>query len=74
MDLSELAAELDTDLAGAAARLDSSDGGPRFTLPANRIHKAKAEIKASRRGIKALIRPENARMIVPLLIAFYSNT
>jgi len=69
MELSELVAELDTDLAGAAARLEQPAPGPTFTLPANRfqVHKAKAEVQASRRGIKALIRPEHARTILPHL-------
>jgi hypothetical protein len=43
--------------------------GPAFGLPANRchVHKAKAALKAQRRGIRALIKPENALPIIGLL-------
>lgn len=52
--------DLDTDIEGAAARLHESDRTEaQFTLPANR-YKRKAEDRAHRRGIKKLIRPENA--------------
>lgn len=48
------------DLAGAA---------PKFTLPENRFHRheAKSREKLKRRGIKKLIRPENARPIIDQL-------
>ncbi|MDP1589633.1 MAG: hypothetical protein Q8M07_17905 [Prosthecobacter sp.] len=41
----------------------------KFTLPENRFHRheSKAKDARSRRGIKKLIQPENARCIVPLL-------
>ena len=72
MDLHDLAAELNTDIGSAAAGLaDDAPGAPRFTIPANRfhVHKAKAELRASRRGIKSLIRPENAEAITEHLPA-----
>lgn len=58
--------ELDTDLEAAVAMLDRQRVGPAFALPANRfhVHQAKAVEKGKRRGIKALIRPENAVPIV----------
>lgn len=58
--------ELDTDLEAAAAMLDRPRAEPKFALGANRfhVHKAKAEARNSRRGIKQLIRPENALPVV----------
>ncbi len=58
--------ELDTDLEAAVARLDRPRTVPKFTLPENRVHvhRAKAQLAQARRGIKALIRPENADIIV----------
>ena len=59
------ALELNTDIVGAVARLDQRRG-PAFALPANRqhVHRAKADDKRSRRGIKSFIRPENARALL----------
>lgn len=61
--------DLDTDLGAVVAKLDREPEGPQFVLPANRfhVHRAKAEAKAKRRGIKKFIRPENARAILPHL-------
>lgn len=62
--------EFNTDLASLAAELDAPRREPLFTLPANRFHQRKAAKERSskrRRGIKKLIRPENAQAIVPLL-------
>jgi len=58
--------KLDTDLETAVAMLDRPRAAPEFALGANRVHvhRAKAEDKAKRRGIKALIRPENALPII----------
>jgi hypothetical protein len=63
--------ELNTDLTAVLASLDAPPRGPQFALARTRILtiKAKAEDKASRRGIKALIRPENAQSILPHLPA-----
>lgn len=61
--------DLQTDFGAVAAQLDREPEGPSFVLPANRfhVHRAKAEAKAKRRGIKKFIRPENARQILPHL-------
>lgn len=58
--------DLDTDLGAVADLLDRPEAGPAFALAANRFHvrKAKAEDKASRRGIKQHIRPENALAVL----------
>lgn len=63
--LRDLEAILGADLEG----LLDAPPGPSFGLPSNRqhVHKAKAEAKAQRRGIKALIKPENALGIIPNL-------
>lgn len=63
IDLAALA--LDTDIAGAVARL-SQPRAPAFALPSNlfHFHKAKAEANRDRRGIKQFIRPENAAALV----------
>ena len=61
--------DLDTNIEAAAALLDRPARDAQFALPANRfhVHKAKAEDRASRRGIKQHIKPENARQILPHL-------
>lgn len=61
--------EMETDLADVVALLDGPPPEPSFVLKSSRYHaiKAKADMKASRRGIKSLIRPENARAILPQL-------
>lgn len=66
-DIEDIA--LETDFGTMAALLDREPEGPSFVLPANRFHthRAKAEAKAKRRGIKKFIRPENARQILPHL-------
>lgn len=58
--------ELDTDIEAAAAALDHPRAEPKFTLGANRfhVHRAKAQDRQSRRGIKQLIRPENAQAVL----------
>ncbi len=63
--------DLDTDLEAAAALLDRPGRGAAFALPANRfhVHKAKAEDRASRRGIKQHIKPENAQQLLQHLPA-----
>lgn len=60
---------LDTNLAAAAARLGRPRAQPKFAVPANlfHFHKAKARQARERRGIKALIRPENAAAVLPFL-------
>lgn len=62
-DLESLA--LDTDIAGAVAAIGAAPV-PAFALGSNRVHvhQAKAADRASRRGIKQFIRPENADQIV----------
>lgn len=59
---------LETDLEVFTARLDRTCPEPRaaFVLPQNRflVHKRKAEEKAARRGIRKLIRPENAAIVI----------
>jgi hypothetical protein len=61
--------DLETNLEDLAERLDREAPGPSFALGSNlfHFHKAKAEDKTSRRGIKALIQPANARCILPHL-------
>ena len=64
--------ELNTDIESAIAEMCACDGtapAPSFSLPQNLFHQAKAKDKNSRRGIKALIRPENAACIVANLPA-----
>lgn len=63
---------LDTDIEAAAALLDAPRAQPQFGLGANRFHShraAKATQARQRRGIKALIRPENALQVLPHLPA-----
>lgn len=70
MDRSDLEdIELDTDIEGVAERLDREPAGPSFMFPANRflVRKAKADDKASRRGIKSMIKPDNAVCVLPHL-------
>lgn len=55
---------LDTDLEAAASLLDQPRPEPQFAIGRNLFHARKAEITATRRGIKALIRPENARAVL----------
>lgn len=61
--------ELDTDLDAAALALERGPEQPQFELPQNRFlrREAKDRLKKGRRGIKQLIRPENARGVVPHL-------
>lgn len=56
-------------LTSATALDDLVRSTAKFTLPENRFHRhaAKSRDARQRRGIKKLIRPENARAIVPLL-------
>lgn len=65
-DIPELDALEVSDLTEAGIPCDASPG---FTLPANRyrVHKSKAWDKRRRRGIKRMIRPENASELVKLL-------
>jgi len=58
--------QLRTDLGDLERLLEGGRPGPSFGLPANlqHFHRAKAEDRAARRGIKALIRPENARVLL----------
>jgi hypothetical protein len=58
--------DLETSLEDLTALLERGPAEPSFTLSANRfhVHKAKAEDKASRRGIKAYIKPENALAVL----------
>jgi len=55
---------LDTDIEGAATLLDQPRSQPQFALPRNLFHARRADERASRRGIKQFIRPENAREIL----------
>lgn len=63
--------ELQTDLADVAESLGREPRQPQFVIPANRFIqiRAKEKLKKSRRGIKALIKPENARCVIPHLPA-----
>lgn len=68
MDPAEI--HLETDLSSVLAQLDAPRSGPSFDLPATRMHQhrtAKEKIKATRRGIQALVKPENAQAIVACL-------
>ena len=63
---------LKTDLAEVLAELErapAAGDGPRFALPANLFHLAKARDRNARRGIRRLIRPENAAPLVDALPA-----
>jgi hypothetical protein len=57
------------DLETQIERLDREPVVPSFALPSSLalFHKAKADDKASRRGIKKLIHPDNARFLLPHL-------
>ncbi len=57
----------DDPLAALLSGAPVKPSGPKFALQQNRFHKTKAETKTSRRGIKRLIRPENAREVLPHL-------
>lgn len=62
--------DLNTDLESLAEGLDSGRPEPGFVLPANEFHcrqSKKDQLKAGRRGIRAKIRPENARCVLPHL-------
>lgn len=61
--------EFDTDLAALEASLEAPPALASFTLPENRFlaRKAKTLLKRNRRGIKRLIKPENAQPIIALL-------
>ena len=65
MDLSDIA--LATDLADLVDKLDRPPPGPKFALAMSRFIKLKATEKIERRGIKKLIRPENAKAVLPFL-------
>jgi hypothetical protein len=62
---------LNTDLAAALAELDQvpRPGATQFALPANLLHVrlAKARDRADRRGVRRLIRPENAAGVLAAL-------
>ncbi len=62
---------LETDIEAAAAWLDQPRAEPQFALASNRFHvkKAKAEQAKKRRGIKSLIKPENALCVLDHLPA-----
>lgn len=62
MDLGDI--NLPSDLVSQIDRLQSSDAGPQFALPLSAFHKVKAADKISRRGIKKLIHPRNADVII----------
>ncbi|MEQ1862727.1 MAG: hypothetical protein ABMA13_22635 [Chthoniobacteraceae bacterium] len=63
-DLADIA--LDTDLEAAAAMLDRPRAEPQFAFEKNRVHthRAKADERRRRAGIKKLINPANALPIV----------
>lgn len=58
---------LPSDLEAQIERLQRSDSGPEFALSLSRFHTVKAADKASRRGIKKLIHPANAQVVLPHL-------
>lgn len=57
---------LDTDIEAVAALLEKPRPSPKFAFGENRFHifRAKSALAAQRRGIRSLIRPENARAVV----------
>jgi hypothetical protein len=67
MDLTDI--QLESGLAGLAELLDKGQPAPEFALRSNLFlfKKQAAKDYASRRGIKELIRPENARSVLPHL-------
>jgi hypothetical protein len=72
MELTEFEGiDLDTDLEAAAEKLGRQPAGAAFVMGQNRFLtcKRKAEDKAARRGIEALIRPENAAGVLQHLPA-----
>jgi len=72
MDLSDI--QLNTDLGAEIERLDRSDAGPAFALSVSRFHKVAAQDRTSRRGIRRLISPDNAKIILDHLPAPGSHT
>jgi len=67
MDLSDI--PLPDDLEAQIDRLDKPVEGPRFALPASQFKKVAAADWISRRGIKKLIHPDNARVVLDHLPA-----
>ncbi len=65
MDLRDI--ELQTELGSLIGRLAMPASGPAFALTVSRFHKVAAQDRASRRGIRRLIKPANAGIIVPHL-------
>lgn len=58
---------LPDDLEEQIERLGRTDPGPGFALSVSRFHKVAAQDWTSRRGIKKLIHPDNARVVIPHL-------
>lgn len=67
MDLSEV--QLETSLDGLDELLSREQPAPQFAMPANLFlfQAAKKKDASARRGIKELIRPENAQCVIPHL-------
>jgi hypothetical protein len=65
MDPSDI--EFPSDFAKQIERLDLNDAGPQFALPASQFLRVKAADNIARRGIKKLINPANAEVIIPHL-------
>lgn len=67
MDLSDIT--LPDDLEAQIDRLDKPVAGPSFALPVSQFKKVAAADWTSRRGIKKLIHPDNARVVIEHLPA-----
>ena len=65
MDLHDL--QLPGDLAALIGQLDRPPQGPSFALPASCFRAVAARDRTSRRGIRQLIHPDNAKVILPHL-------
>lgn len=67
MDLDDI--DLETGLQGLDELLTREPAAPQFAMPANlfHFHVTKKKDAISRRGIKELIRPENAQNVIPHL-------
>lgn len=69
LSLSDIPALAALEIRAATSLSDLAVANSKFTLPENRFHRhdSKAREKKRRRGIKKLIKPDNARPIIPLL-------
>lgn len=65
--LPDFSISLPDDLETQIQRLEASDSGPQFALGLSQFHAANGKDRAARRGIKKLIHPDNAKVVLPHL-------